>query len=96
MYIANFLRFRTLVTRGQDMSARKSIQFFHNCSSTEQIEESLKEIKTNMKLNAKSVSMLKIWKEKGPNRRGTAVGCGNCGLIIKSCSDNLAQFEVYE
>ncbi|KAI1725585.1 sugar transporter domain-containing protein [Ditylenchus destructor] len=65
----------TLVTRGQDMSARKSIQFFHNCSSTEQIEESLKEIKTNMKLNAKSVSMLKIWKEKGPNRRGTAVGC---------------------
>ncbi|KAI1732078.1 sugar transporter domain-containing protein [Ditylenchus destructor] len=65
----------TLVMRGQDMSARKSIQFFHNCSSTEQIEESLKEIKTNMKLNAKSVSMFKIWKEKGPNRRGTAVGC---------------------
>lgn len=62
--------------RGEDSGARKSIQFFWNCSA-EETEPILAEIKANMKQAAESMSLIGVWKDPA-TRNGTIVGMVVC------------------
>lgn len=59
----------------KDIAAEHSVQFFYNCSNKQELTESIEEIRENVKLSAKSVGMLDIWKSSSYDRRGTKVGC---------------------
>lgn len=59
----------------RDNAAEQSVQFFYNCSTKEELIASIDEIRENVKLSAKAVSMFDIWKSSGYDRKGTKVGC---------------------
>ena len=61
-----------LVERGKETEARHAIRFFYNCS-VETTDDVIEEYKENLKLNAKTMSVVEVFKDKY-SRKGTEVG----------------------
>ena len=58
---------------GKDNEAKKSIGFYHDCDSLT-VDKVITEIKENLKLQAKSMSLRDVLRDKHA-RNGVMVGC---------------------
>lgn len=61
---------------GDEMSAKKSIEFLFNCTTKKEIEDHLNGIRESIQTNQKSYGILSVWScANKMDKRGTMIGC---------------------
>lgn len=61
---------------GDEMSAKKSIEFSFNCSTKKEIEDYLNGIRESIQTSRKSYGILSVWRcANKMDKRGTMIGC---------------------
>jgi len=60
--------------KNQEVDARISIQNYYNCTDINQIDKIIIEMRDNLTINSKSMSIINLWSDINA-RRATLVGC---------------------